>query len=1207
MDQWNASRAATGTYGQSQYGQQSSGEAQPAATYSYGQASQQQASTPYTYPGNAYGQQSQQQAQTASAQTAAAPASSAYYGYSQQQSYAQPSYGAQTGGSATQSAYGSTATPAYGSATGAQGQAPQGGSTWGQGTAAAESAASGGTSVKYSATSGGLAGQYGGAYGSVYTGAAQGNAQQAAGGPSNYGGHQQQAAPDYGTSYGKSETDPYASAYGSKAAGYGVQQMGGYGQGAMGYDTAGAGDSTNPYASSISASQRTPLQQTTAQQGLPSTASARAPASPAYGHGSATGGVAPSYGRGSAAAGAGSGYSGGAGSAQYGPGAGMTAAGNPASAYQGGGYGQTGAGRGAAAPPYGAVPGYGVAPSAGAAQAQHLVSQYNAVAAAAVAGRGAGPQGGGSGFGVGRGSYGPSGFGGPGPYGQGAPGSYGGHGGSRDMSGPGRDGGYRGSRDRDDQRPSFRRDFDRPRDRPEFRDRDHDRDRDRSDRDRGDRDRDRDRGRDKDKDRDREGSHKRDEYRRDERSSKRDRTPTRKPSYLCKIEPFSWVDPLRDYQNVSRRYSKLYIAPDFCKMVPRWGGRLGGISLRKPMSFEHEAVDVDDEDGDIKGTPAKSADLSIAASKPASGSTVWNAKVMLMSGIDEDNWTDVLGEPKSNDKDKATYIHNLVKFVALRKDRSAIMAPGGHWDPTLDGGDPAAGDESLISAAIRHTKEQTGVDLSNCKTWIRFLDIHYERAAEDGSTDHNEVTAIFVPDVSEAAPTLAAWKELLAQRAFAQKEVEKKELVDAANKENATKSEVHKENQIEEEKKAADKEEQEEKGTEGPSTQKEGVKDELVKGKDTDSVKEQATEGVIEELEQPDLTWPGLLLKTKKTKASKMRSMTISLDGLLDYDEEDREEVTFELSLFAECFHEYLQTEAGSIIHAQLEALRPGAYVKKEEKKRSRDKEKEREKAKERDGDASEDREGGGKDAEAPPERKRSKFSDTASEPMPAPTAELVVIAKVENGKDTAGMEVKEEKDVVKEEKKAMIDINVAPDADAKMEVDGDAERKAGGGDGGGSAGTGTAAETANGSAEKLQDASKAMDPVTVTEPSAEAAPSAAVKEDVGLVKTRTVTDQELLQAYRYFDRNRTNYLKAEDLRRLLHCLGLQLSHRNVKDLVSCAISESGKSRDERVMYRSFTDKEEVVVERPGSEEESKGQASAGEKVEPVKQETTAD
>ena len=44
-----------------------------------------------------------------------------------------------------------------------------------------------------------------------------------------------------------------------------------------------------------------------------------------------------------------------------------------------------------------------------------------------------------------------------------------------------------------------------------------------------------------------------------------------------------------------------------------------------------------------------------------------------------------------------------------------------------------------------------------------------------------------------------------------------------------------------------------------------------------------------------------------KDKYSKIRSMALSLDGLLDYNEKDYKDVTFELSLFAKVFQEMLQ------------------------------------------------------------------------------------------------------------------------------------------------------------------------------------------------------------------------------------------------------------------------------------------------------------
>ena len=57
-----------------------------------------------------------------------------------------------------------------------------------------------------------------------------------------------------------------------------------------------------------------------------------------------------------------------------------------------------------------------------------------------------------------------------------------------------------------------------------------------------------------------------------------------------------------------------------------------------------------------------------------------------------------------------------------------------------------------------------------------------------------------------------------------------------------------------------------------------------------------------------------ILVKARNTSSVKLRTMTISLDGLLDYDEGDKEEATFELSLFAEGFHEMLMRDYGLII-----------------------------------------------------------------------------------------------------------------------------------------------------------------------------------------------------------------------------------------------------------------------------------------------------
>ena len=54
----------------------------------------------------------------------------------------------------------------------------------------------------------------------------------------------------------------------------------------------------------------------------------------------------------------------------------------------------------------------------------------------------------------------------------------------------------------------------------------------------------------------------------------------------------------------------------------------------------------------------------------------------------------------------------------------------------------------------------------------------------------------------------------------------------------------------------------------------------------------------------------------------RIRSATLSLDGLLDYDESDKDEATFELSLFAESFQDMLSRDYGQIVYDALQAFR---------------------------------------------------------------------------------------------------------------------------------------------------------------------------------------------------------------------------------------------------------------------------------------------
>ncbi|KAG9159241.1 hypothetical protein Leryth_020928 [Lithospermum erythrorhizon] len=64
--------------------------------------------------------------------------------------------------------------------------------------------------------------------------------------------------------------------------------------------------------------------------------------------------------------------------------------------------------------------------------------------------------------------------------------------------------------------------------------------------------------------------------------------------------------------------------------------------------------------------------------------------------------------------------------------------------------------------------------------------------------------------------------------------------------------------------------------------------------------------------------------------------------------------------------------------------------------------------------------------------------------------------------------------------------------------------------------------------------------------------------------------DKELLQAFRFFDRNRAGYIRVEDMRVIIHSLGKCLPHRDVKELVISALLESNTGRNDHILYEKL-------------------------------------
>jgi DBC1 len=70
--------------------------------------------------------------------------------------------------------------------------------------------------------------------------------------------------------------------------------------------------------------------------------------------------------------------------------------------------------------------------------------------------------------------------------------------------------------------------------------------------------------------------------------------------------------------------------------------------------------------------------------------------------------------------------------------------------------------DSLIRAAKRNVKEQTGLDLDACTRWLRFLEVHYLRSGGSAPTAVNaaETSVIFVVDAEKLVPSLQDWPQV---------------------------------------------------------------------------------------------------------------------------------------------------------------------------------------------------------------------------------------------------------------------------------------------------------------------------------------------------------------------------------------------------------------------------------------------------------------
>ncbi|KAG8037133.1 hypothetical protein G9C98_004455 [Cotesia typhae] len=258
-----------------------------------------------------------------------------------------------------------------------------------------------------------------------------------------------------------------------------------------------------------------------------------------------------------------------------------------------------------------------------------------------------------------------------------------------------------------------------------------------------------------------------------EREKKEERSPSRTrrsksprprrrtrvvPRYMVQIPKIALDLPEADVLEVRRRYQNMYIPSDFFSTNFRWVDAFPPhmpFTLNKPCTFHVMHKDVEPC---VENT---------AVLEPPDADYLFSAKVMLISMLAmEEIYKRCCGVTEDRDPDR-DYVHptRLINFLVGLRGKNETMAIGGPWSPSLDGPNPEKDPSVLIKTAVRTCKALTGIDLSHCTQWYRFLELYYRRA----ETTHKsgrvvpsrvETVILFLPDVWSCVPTKLEWDGL---------------------------------------------------------------------------------------------------------------------------------------------------------------------------------------------------------------------------------------------------------------------------------------------------------------------------------------------------------------------------------------------------------------------------------------------------------------
>lgn len=252
------------------------------------------------------------------------------------------------------------------------------------------------------------------------------------------------------------------------------------------------------------------------------------------------------------------------------------------------------------------------------------------------------------------------------------------------------------------------------------------------------------------------------ERRERERSPVRKKSPNRRktrpiPRYMVQMPKQLLTQKSVDILELRRRYLTMYIPSDFFTSEVRWTEAFPPnepFSIKNPCSFHvmHKEVE--------PLVPIAPNDL-----EPSDADYFYSAKVMLMATPPmAEFYQKCFATAEERDRyEDLVHPTRLISFLVGIRGKSETMAIGGPWSPSLDGENPSD-PNVLIKTAIRTCKGLTGIDLSNCTRWYRFVELYYRRS----ETYHKgrlipariETVVIFLPDIRSCQPTRPEWDEL---------------------------------------------------------------------------------------------------------------------------------------------------------------------------------------------------------------------------------------------------------------------------------------------------------------------------------------------------------------------------------------------------------------------------------------------------------------